>query len=154
MTKQIVIPKEEAVFWMDKNGDWHNEHGKFEHPKIIQYFNTSIKKDENGYYVHQKTEELEEKVYFPYEETAVFAVDLSVQDETDLVIVLNTGQSVKFTGQPIFTRNDNLYMKIPDHLVKFSQKALLKISSFLEEKNGRLFLCINSRQWPVDDKTS
>ncbi len=148
--RQIIIPKEKAVFRMDANGDWHNEHGKFEHPKIIQYFNRSIRKDENGYYVHQKTDEFEEKVYFPYEDTAIFAVDLIQEDNKDLVIVLNTGQSVNFTGQVLFTENDNLYLEIPDHLVKFSQRALLKISSFLEEKNGRLFLCINGKDYPVN----
>ncbi|MCP4022082.1 MAG: MFS transporter permease, partial [Desulfobacteraceae bacterium] len=64
--KQIIIPKEDAVFWMDKHGIWHNEHGPFEHPKIIKYFNASIQKDDQGYYVNQATGEFEEKVYFSF----------------------------------------------------------------------------------------
>jgi len=52
--KDIVIPKENAVFWMDGNGDWRNEHGRFRKKKIIDYFNAAIHKDENGYYVCQE----------------------------------------------------------------------------------------------------
>ena len=52
--KTIVIPKENAVFRMDGNGIWHNEHGRFEHPKIINHFNRSIQKDEQGYFLSQK----------------------------------------------------------------------------------------------------
>ncbi len=58
---------------MDANGIWHNEHGRFEHPKIINHFNRSIQKDDLGYFLSQMIDEAkEEKVYFPYEETAVF----------------------------------------------------------------------------------
>ena len=74
--KQIIIPKENAVFRMDGNGVWHNEHGKIEHPKIIKYFHQSIGKDDRGYFVFQTTDEFEEKVYFPYEETAMFVFDI------------------------------------------------------------------------------
>jgi len=51
---------------MDAEGNWHNEHGKFEHPGIIKHFNTSICKDEDGYFVSQSHSGIEEKVYFIY----------------------------------------------------------------------------------------
>ena len=54
--KQIIISKENAVFWMDNQGHWQNEHGPIEHPRIIKYFNACIRKDTSGYFVHQKTE--------------------------------------------------------------------------------------------------
>jgi hypothetical protein len=71
---EIIIPKERAIFWLDKNGRWHNAHGEFEHKKIIDYFHSSIKRDENGYYLFQKRGDVQEKVYFHYEDTALFAV--------------------------------------------------------------------------------
>lgn len=137
-----VIPKEKAVFRMDGQGVWHNEHGPFEHPKIIQYFNRSIQKDEDGYFLSQEMEHAFEKVYFPYEETAVFVSDLGGKDP--MVLLLNTGKKIPLTPDLLFTRNDSLFMTTPDHLVKFSSKALVKLSRHLEERDGELVLVLPS----------
>ena len=145
--KQIIIPKEDAVFWMGKNGDWYNEHGKFEHPKIIKYFNSSIRKDETGYYVYQETEDHEEKVYFPYEDTALFVFDVKVDE--DIGLILNNNEKIKFNPENLFIRNDELYLQTPEHLVKFRDRALLKMSKFMEEKDGQLFFKIKGKTYPV-----
>ena len=145
--KQIIISKEDAVFRMGKNGDWYNEHGKFEHPKIIKYFNASIKKDENGYYVHQETEDHEEKVYFSYEDTALFVSDVKVNE--NIVLILNNNETIKFSPEHLFTRNDALYLQTPEHKIKFKDSALLKISKFMEEKDGQLFFKIKGKTYPV-----
>ncbi len=135
--KQIIIPKEDAVFWMNENGEWCNEHGKFEHPKIIRHFHTSIKKDENGYYVFQESEEQEEKVYFPYQETAIFVFD--IKEEKDILLKLNNSETIKLDPKQLFEKDDKLFLKTPEHLIKFTDRALLKISKFLEDKDGQLF---------------
>lgn len=145
--KIIIIPKEEAVFWMDKNGTWHNEHGKFEHPRIIRYFNSAIKQDENGYYVHQATSECEEKVYFPYEDTALFIVDIPTGQ--DIRFILNTTDRISLEEGELFMESDNLYLQTPDHKIKFSSHALIKISKFIEEKNGKFSIIINEKVYPV-----
>jgi len=146
--KLIIIPKEEAVFWLDKNGTWHNEHGKFEHPRIIRYFNTSIKKDENGYYVHQTTGECEEKVYFPYEDTALFIVDI-IMTGKDLGLILNTAEKTTLDKGALFMASDNLYLLTPGHRIKFSSHALVKISKFIQEDNGIFSIHINEKLYPV-----
>jgi hypothetical protein len=147
--KQIVIPKEEAVFRMDANGNWHNEYGRFEHPKVIRYFNTSIRKDENGYYVYQSTEEYEEKVYFPYEDTALFVVDIIV--DADLLFVLNTAE--KISPDPdkdrLFIKQDSLYLETAEHLIKFSSHAMVRFSKFIKEKQDTLFANFNEKIWPI-----
>jgi len=145
--KEIIILKEDAVFRMDKNGDWYNEHGKFEHPKIIKYFNSSIKKDENGYYVHQSTDEYDEKVYFPYEDTALFVLDVKVNE--DITLLLNNNDTIKFDPGQLFVQDDTLYLQTPEHKVKFKDRALLKISKFLEEKEGQLYFTIKGKTYPV-----
>lgn len=145
--KTIVIPKEKAVFRMDANGAWQNEHGKFEHPGIIRYFNSSIRKDENGYFVYQSNLGIEEKVYFDYEDTAIFAVDL--RDGQPLSLILNTGDSVDLDPNCLFVKQDNLYVQTPDHLIKFSSRAMMKISKFLEERDGKLFLTIRNHIYPI-----
>jgi len=145
--KEIIISKQDAVFWMDKNGDWHNEHGKFEHPRIIKYFNASIKKDAKGYYVHQETKDCIEKVYFRYEDTAVFVFDVRIKD--DIILILNTGETMVFDPKQLVTRDDNLYLQTPDHRIKFKDRALIKISKFMEEKNGQLVFAIHGKTYPV-----
>jgi hypothetical protein len=149
--KQVIISKEDSVFWMDKDGNWCNEHGKFEHPKIIKYFNSSLKKDENGFYVYQKTDECEEKVYFKYEETALFVVSLkeSVKEKEDFSLVLNDNSKIKFDPENLFTKDDSLYLQTIDNLIKFSSRALLKLSKFIEEKDDQLSLTIKGKTYKI-----
>jgi hypothetical protein len=148
--KSIIVPKEKAVFWMDKNGVWHNEHGKFEHPKIIRHFNRSIQKDDLGYYLFQQTDECEEKVYFPHEDTVLFVVDFSLGEE--LSLTLNTTQKITLDPAQLFTRNDGLYLQTPDHCIKFSQHALIKLSRYMEESDGRFCLKLNQATYTIPEQ--
>ena len=84
-----TIPKEEAVFRLDKNGVWYHGDRKFENRKIIEYFHSMIKKDESGYFLKQEHRDFIEKVYFPYEETALFVFQVIAKDS--LILVLYTG---------------------------------------------------------------
>ncbi|WP_457553294.1 MFS transporter permease [Desulfobacula sp.] len=145
--KQIIISKEDAVFWMDKNGNWQNENGKFEHPRIIKYFNASIKKDENGYYVHQETNECQEKVYFNHEDTALFVLDIKEEDK--IILILNNNDKISLNPEQLFSMDDSLYVQTPEHLIKFNDRSLLKISKFLEEKNGHLYFKIKGKTYDV-----
>lgn len=145
--RKVVIPKENAVFRMDENGNWCNEHGRFEHPRIIKYFNASIRKDENGYFVYQATDEFEEKVYFPYEDTALFIVD--IREDNGVKLVLNTTQVIDMEPEGLYSKNDNLYLKTKEHRIKFSSRALLKLSKYLNDKDGALFFESNGQSWRI-----
>jgi hypothetical protein len=136
---QIIIPKEKAVFWLDKNGVWHNEHGKFEHPKIIAYFHKSIRKDDQGYHVFQIRDGYEEKVYFAYEDTALFVFNMKGTG----TLVLNTTDTLPLDPSQLYTCNDNLYIQTPEHCIKFGQRALMKLARLLVEKDERLFLVLD-----------
>ncbi|MGA6924623.1 MAG: hypothetical protein WBY88_03015, partial [Desulfosarcina sp.] len=89
---EMVIPKEKALFWMDGQGRWHNRHGRFGHKRIIDYFNRSIRRDDNGYYVTQVRGEVREKVYFHYADTPIFIVHIIM--DSPLRIALNTGETI------------------------------------------------------------
>lgn len=145
--RQVVISKEDAVFWMDENGCWHNEHGKFEHPRIIKYFNTSIKKDTQGYYVSQSTDQVREKVYFRYKETAVFVVD--IKEDNGLLLLLNTGKTVSFDPDGLTIKGDSLFAATKEHLMKFSSQAMVKLSRYLKEENGSLILSYQGKEWTI-----
>ena len=143
--KQNIIPKDQAVFRMDKDGTWHNEHGKLEHPKIIKYFNQSIQKDDQGYFLCQTLNDVEEKVYFPYEDTAIFVVDLA-KNAAGIELTLNTLDTIPLDPEALYIQEDALFMETDAHLVKFTQKALAQMTSFLKETPKGLALTLGRTQ--------
>ena len=154
--KQTIIPKDQAVFWMDKDGTWYNEHGKVEHPKIIKYFNQSIQKDYQGYFLsqivsNQTTDDVEEKVYFTYEETAVFVVDI-IKKRAGIKLTLNTFNTICLDPEALYIKADALFMETDAHLVKFTQKALAKMTSFLKETPRGLALNLDRTQTMICEK--
>lgn len=128
--EENVIPKEKAVFWMDGKGRWHNQHGPFGHKKIIEHFNAAIQKDENGYFVGQSHDGVFEKVYFRYEDTALFVLDLLWGDPVKMI--LNTGEQIDLSPNLLFIRNDQLFHHKGEEIIKFSERALSKISEKIE----------------------
>jgi hypothetical protein len=147
---EIVISKENAVFWLDKNGRWHNVHGEFQHKKIIDYFHSSIQKDEKGYYLFQERGNLREKVYFHYEDTALFAVDL-IKDQ-EVTLILNTKRQIKLKPKNLFTKDDNLYMRLGKETIKFAERGLMKISDLMEFGDKHYFIKVNNRRYRIVEK--
>ena len=145
--KTIEIPANDAVFWLDANGNWHNSDGKFRHKKIIDYFHASIRRDDKGYHLYQAHEHYKEKVYFNYEDKALFVFD--VLPQTDIILVLNTQRKVKLRPRKLFISNDSLYMALGDEIVKFAEQGLMKIAPFLEEDGDRLFIRSKSRRYRI-----
>jgi len=145
--KKITVPKEEAVFWLDKNGRWHNQHGEFEHKKVIDYFHSVIRKDADGYYLFQETDDVQEKVYFPHEDTALFVFDVKIAD--DITLTLNTKRQVPLPPETLFIREDNLYLKIDDEPVKFTANALMKLSILLEDDGERTTITIKDKRFEI-----
>lgn len=148
--REIVIAKEDAVFWMDERGRWQNEHGTFEHAKIIDYFHSSIQKDDGGFYLFQENEEVREKVYFRYVDTAFFVFDVTIGDTVTLT--LNTKRQITMQPQHLLTRDDSLFYRDGDDLIKFAERGLVRISDLLETENDRLFVRLGEDRFevPVD----
>ncbi|MBT8342074.1 MAG: MFS transporter permease [Desulfatitalea sp.] len=128
--KEIVVEKEEAVFWMDRFGRWHNDGGPFEHKKIIDYFNSAIRRDENGYFLYQAWDETIEKVYFKHEDTPLFVVDVRMGEPMELV--LNTRESVSLVPADLFVCQDQLYMARGDERLKFTDRVVMKLCTQIE----------------------
>lgn len=147
--KKVVIPKEKAVFWMDENGHFCNEHGRFEHPKVIRYFNSCIRKDDDGFFVFQETDEFEEKVYFKYNKTALFVVDL--RKAAPLQLILNTGQKVALDDGRLMAENDSLFFKTAEDLIKFSSQSLIKLSRYIKDLDGNMVLDVDGTIYPVSE---
>jgi hypothetical protein len=125
-------------------------HGEFEHKKIINYFHSAIRKDKHGYYLFQERGEYREKVYFHYEDTALFAIDL-VKDP-DVTLILNTRERMKLKPQSLFIKDDSLYMKSGAEIIKFAARGLLKISDLLVFENDKYFIKVKNRKYRIVEK--
>ena len=148
--KTIEITRDEAVFRLDGNGCWHNSDGKFRHKKIIDYFHTSIQRDQKGYHLCQAHDKYIEKVYFPYEDKALFVFDVIEND--DIMLVLNTKKRTRLKPKKLFIENDNLYMQLGNEVIKFAEQGLMKIASFLEEEGDGLFIRSKNRRYRIPIK--
>lgn len=143
-----VIPKEAAVFYMDKHGFWrHKEQGKFENRKIINYFHSCIRKDDNGYHLRQRLGNHVEKVYFHCEDTALFVFDVVKGEE--IVLVLNTQKRIRLRPKNLFVNDDSLYMTSGKERIKFTDHSLIRISDLLDDKGDEYFIIVKGRRYKI-----
>ena len=145
--KENVVPKEDAVFWLDKNGCWRNAYGKFEHHKIIDYFHSCINRDQGGYYLSQVNGNYSEKVYFPYEDQVLFVFDVIRQDE--ITLILNTKKQIVLDPESLFIKDDNLYMRMGDETIKFVEQGLMKMAPLLEDDAGRFYIRLEDKRYKI-----
>ncbi|MGA8020451.1 MAG: MFS transporter permease [Desulfobacterales bacterium] len=136
---EIVIPKENAVFRLDANGCWHNESGRFRNKKIIDFFHASIRKDAGGYFLFQNKGNCTEKVYFPYDDTALFVFEVILSDHP-ITLVLNTGERLPLEPQKLYAQNDALYVTVGEHRVKFTERSLMTISGLMTFEDENYFI--------------
>ena len=146
--RQIIIPKKDAVFRLDKNGRWHNQSGVFKHKKIIDYFHASIRKDKNGYYLFQSHGDCTEKVYFNYEDTALFVFDI-ISENDNIILVLNTLKKIKLQPRNLTIKDDNLYIHTDDDRIKFAERALIKISGYIDYEDNQYFLRVSDGRFLI-----
>jgi len=135
---EVVIPRENAVFRLDANGCWHNESGRFRNKKIIDFFHASIRKDAGGYFLFQNKGNCTEKVYFPYDDTALFVFEVILSDP--ITLVLNTGERLPLEPQKLYAQNDALYVTVGEHRVKFTERSLMTISGLVTFEDENYFI--------------
>ena len=149
--REIVIEKEDAVFRLDANGRWHNQHGRFQHKKVIDYFHACIKKDQHGFYLSQEKENCIEKVYFPFEETAYFVFDVLIGEE--IVLVLNTKRRLKLDPDQLHINNDSLYISDGEDLIKFSDRSMIKIAACMEDQDDSYYFVHREKRVAIKTAT-
>ena len=57
-----------------------------------------------------------------------------------------------FDPEDLYEKNDCLYLETEEHLIKFTARALLKISKYMKEEDGQQFMVRADRQVPVRQK--
>ncbi len=145
----IIIPKEKTIFWMDGNGCWHNEFGKFEKKKIIDYFHSAIDRDIDGYFVKQEKDGVIEKAYFHHEDTALFVFHVTLGET--VVLRLNTEKEIMLDPEALWIENDNLYLSLDGERVKFTDRSMMKISAILEEEGGICLIRVQGRLYRIPE---
>ena len=139
-----VIPKEKAVFRLDKHGNWHGDDGKFTNQKIIKYFHSHIKQDKDGFFLEQEHQHYIEKVYFPYEDTALFVNRIIEEDGP--IMCINTGEQIPLDPQKLFIKNDDLYFQNSAALIKFNENALLSLAAYMDEADDEFVIVIDGKR--------
>lgn len=127
---EVVIPRENAVFRLDARGRWCNRHGVFRNRRICDHFHAAIRRDAAGYHLRQELPDRVEKVYFPYEDTALFVVRVALGDPVELT--LNTRRRVALDPALLFVRGESLYLTLEGERVKFTERATLKLAEAME----------------------
>ena len=153
LMKEIVIPKEQAVFWLDRHGFWRNRHGRFERPRIIAKFHGAIGRDGDGYYLSQINGAVREKIYFPYEDTALFVFDVDIGKKA-VTLRLNTGREMPLAPDSLYIRSDALYTESEGERIRFAERALLKISPLLEVEGTACAIRVGGKRVVIPEKTS
>jgi len=120
---------------------------KFQHKKIINYFHSAIKRDKDGYYLSQERDNFREKVYFHYEDSALFVFDVIKAE--DLILELNTKRRIKLKPRKLSIKEDSLYMTEGDEIIKFAEQGLMKISDLLEYENDLYFIRVKGRRYAI-----
>lgn len=134
----IVVPKEQAVFWLDRRGRWCNAHGVFRNPRISEHFHRSIRRDARGYYVGQEHGGRIEKVYFPYEDTALFVREVVFGE--DIRLRLNTGVEIPLEPAELFAAGEALYATHGGERIRFTERAMVQLSRAMSASEEGLFL--------------
>ena len=144
----MIIPREKAVFRLDKNGVWHTGDEKFTNQKIINYFHSIIKKDKDGYFLEQEHKHFIEKVYFHYEDTPLFVFHIIKRDD-GLILCLNTGESIELDQEKLLLKDDNLYIENEERVIKFNTNAILSLADYMDVVDDQYFINMDGKRHPI-----
>jgi hypothetical protein len=96
-----------------------------------------------------------EKVYFKYEDAALFVFEVEPQDDSNNIrLILNTKEEILLTPENLFVQNDNLYMEYADHRIKFIDRAMLKLAHRLKFDQHRYLLELNGKTHDIPIRKS
>jgi len=70
-------------------------------------------------------------------------------EKEELFVVLNTAETIKLEPENVLAKADSLYMQTQDHLIKFKTRAMMKLSKYLDERDGRFFLTIKGKEYQI-----
>jgi hypothetical protein len=88
-------------------------------------------------------------VYFPYEDTALFTVDVDLAAEIRLR--LNTRRELLLDPAALFVAGESLYMTLDGERIKFSERAMLKLAEVMEFTEEGYFIRVGGRRHHIHE---
>lgn len=117
---------------IDKEGTWYYENQEIVNPLVLLTFCNALQKDEEGRYriVFQS-----EVCYVDVEDTPFVVASIRGDQETELLVLLNTGETHKLDPATLSVGEQNvMYCLLPDGMkVRFSRAAYYLLALMMEE---------------------
>ena len=134
---------------IDKEGKWYYEDQEIVNPLVLLTFCNALQKDEDGRYriVFQS-----EVCYVEVEDTPFVVASIRGDQETELLVLLNTGEVHKLDPATLSIGEQNvMYCLLPDGMkVRFSRAAYhLQARMTAEDEEGGTCLKMGDRSYPV-----
>lgn len=134
---------------IDKEGTWYYENQEIVNPLVLLTFCNALQKNEEGRYriVFQS-----EVCYVDVEDTPFVVASIRGDQETELLVLLNTGETHKLDPATLSVGEQNvMYCLLPDGMkVRFSRAAYYLLALMMEEdEEGNIVLKMGDRSYPV-----
>ena len=121
---------------IDKDGKWYYANQEIVNPLVLLTFCNALQKDEEGRYriVFQS-----EVCYVDVEDTPFVVASIRGDQETELLVLLNTGEVHKLDPRTLSIGEHNvMYCVLPDGMkVRFSRAAYYLLALMMEEDEER-----------------
>ncbi|MDX9761744.1 MAG: DUF1285 domain-containing protein [Desulfomonilia bacterium] len=134
---------------IDKEGTWYYENQEIVNPLVLLTFCNALQKDEEGRYriVFQS-----EVCYVDVEDTPFVVASIRGDQETELLVLLNTGETHKLDPATLSVGEQNvMYCLLPDGMkVRFSRAAYYLLALMMEEdEEGNIVLRMGESTYRV-----
>ena len=134
---------------IDKEGKWYYEDQEIVNPLVLLTFCNALQKDEDGRYriVFQS-----EVCYVEVEDTPFVVASIRGDQETELLVLLNTGEVHKLDPETLSIGEHNvMYCLLPDGMkVRFSRAAYYLLALMMEEnEHCDIVLTIGDKSYKI-----
>jgi len=141
---------EDAIV-LDKNGNWWHNGEPFKNRKIIDFFNKSIAKADDGIWVLQY-----DKYIYPItvEDVPIFITGVRFEGFSDfekVIMNLSSGTEEILDVNTLVYRNSTLYCTVGngEFPAKFMRSPAFHVLDRLDENNGHYYLTMCGRRIPL-----
>ena len=134
---------------IDKEGKWYYEDQEIVNPLVLLTFCNALQKDEHGRYRIVLQSEV---CYVDVEDTPFVVASIRGDQETELLLLLNTGEVHRLDPETLTIGDHNvMYCSLPDGMrVRFSRAAYYLLALMMEEdEHGDIILAIGGKSYKI-----
>jgi len=145
-----------CLIHIDKEGTWYHKGAQMIHREFIRLFYRHMELDPEGRYVIDLNGE---RCFVTVEDTAfvVRRVDETGDSAAGLVLYLSDDTWEELVPKTLWVGGDNiLYCRVKGGKfpARFKRSAYYQLARYIEEEDGRYYLPLGGKRYPVLDSTS